>query len=125
MLRPVDTAELGRRGHTYTQCGGNGETFVILTNFHLPEGLSPRQADLLLRVPSLFPAVHPDMFWVSPALCRTDGRTIPATQVTENLVGRSWQRWSRHLRPDQWRPDRDDLGTYLDIVGQCLRAAVT
>lgn len=116
-------AELDRRGHRYLLSEGAGETLAILTGFPLPDGLSPRYVDLLVRVPSLFPAVNPDMFWVAPSAARNDGVAIPATQVTEVIVNRAWQRWSRHLQPSEWRPECDDLGTYLDIVARCLRAA--
>ena len=122
MLRPIDLSELERRGHRFTLTESTGETLVVLSGVATPSGLAPRNVDVLIRIPSLFPAVNPDMFWVAPAITRDSGGVIVATQVTENLVGRPWQRWSRHLQPSQWRPDCDDLGTYLDIVLQCMRA---
>jgi hypothetical protein len=122
-LRPVDVVELERRELPYTAESTPGETLVIIRGFVLPAGLQPNAVDLLVRVPTLFPAVHPDMFWLSPAATRTNGAVIPATQVTEHIGGHDWQRWSRHLQPQQWRPDCDDLGTYIDIVAQCLRAS--
>jgi hypothetical protein len=92
MLRPQDIEELTRRGHRYVLLEGTGETLVVLGDYPLNEGLSPRRVDLLVRVPSLFPAVNPDMFWIAPAAARVDGIVIPATQITENIVGRQWQR---------------------------------
>lgn len=123
MLRPQDIEELDRREHHYVVSEGPGETLVIVKDFPLPEGLLPRSVELLVRVPSLYPAVHPDMFWMVPAAVKWNGTAIPATQVTENILDRQWQRWSRHLQPSEWRPDRDDIGTYLDIVGFCLKVA--
>jgi len=123
MLRPQDIRELDRRGYRYLLLEWPGETLIILKEYVLPEGLSPRCADLLVRVPSLFPVVKPDMFWMAPAATRCDGLVIPATQVTETIAERQWQRWSRHLQASQWRADRDDLGTYLDIIDHCLQAA--
>jgi Prokaryotic E2 family E len=123
MLRPVDVSELERRGHVFVLSEGTGETMVVLSDMPTPPGLKPVKVDVLIRVPSLFPAVNPDMFWVAPPMTTESGALIPATQVTETFIGRQWQRWSRHLQPSQWRPDSDDLGTYVDIVHQCMRAA--
>lgn len=122
-LRDQDRTELERRGTPYECHSGSGEILLIMPGHRLPTGLHPEAVTLLVRVPSLFPAVPPDMFWVDPAIRRTDGQTINATQVSEQIFDRSWQRWSRHLQPNQWRADCDDIGTYIDIIDQCLRAA--
>jgi hypothetical protein len=64
------------------------------------------------------------MWWFSPAVTRTDRQPIPATNVTEQHLGRSWQRWSRHLQPGQWISGVDTLQTYFAILRQDLQKFV-
>lgn len=45
-----------------------------------------------------------------------------ATELTETYLGRSWQRWSRHIG-NGWRPGIDDLRSYLAYITTCLRSA--
>lgn len=97
---------------------------VILTAWPLPPGLSAECVDLLIRLPTNYPDVRPDMWWVDPALRRADGTVIPATQVTEPHLGRTWQRWSRHFAQGQWQSGIDGLENYLALIrSEFLKAA--
>jgi hypothetical protein len=102
----------------------NGWTYVVIEDYRLPEGFSAATVDLLVQVHPQFPDVPPDMFWVHPrvTLIRTGAGPV-ATQVDEHLLGRTWQRFSRHLRPGQWRPG-DDLRTWLAAIRALLIADV-
>src|ERR1044072_1837565 len=95
VLREHDQSFLDSLGYSYTVEADHGFVKVVLTDFPTP-GLDQSEAALLLRLPVGFPDATPDMFWVSPALT-ANGAAIPGTEVTENHVGRSWQRWSRHI----------------------------
>jgi Prokaryotic E2 family E len=121
-LRDQDREALEVAGLAYATVAEPGFTNLVISNFPLPPGLSTDKADVLFRLPLGFPDATPDMFWVSPALQTSAGNQIPGTEMTENHVGRSWQRWSRHIAV-QWRPGIDNLGTYLAYVRQCLRQA--
>lgn len=120
VLREQDQCFLDslRFGHTVEVA--DGFVNVVLAEFPTP-GLDQAQVDLLLRLPIGFPDATPDMFWVSPALT-AKGAAIPGTEVTENHVRRSWQRWSRHIG-GQWRPGVDNLETYLAYVRRALAMA--
>ena len=97
---------------------------VVIPHFPLPPGLSAQEADLLLRLSPGYPDVPPDMWWFSPPLRRADNAPIPATEVYERHLDKTWQRWSRHLSPDQWRSGTDSLETYVSMIRhQLLRAA--
>lgn len=120
LLRDQDREALDVAGLDHATVAEPGFTNVVISGFPLPPGLSTDKADVLLRLPLGFPDATPDMFWVSPALRTSTGTQIPGTEMTENHVGRSWQRWSRHIA-GQWRPGIDNLGTYLAYVRQCLR----
>ncbi len=120
VLREQDQCFLDSLGYSYTVEAVDGFVNVVLADFPTP-GLDRSEADLLLRLPIGFPDAAPDMFWVSPAMT-TKGAAIPGTEVTENHVGRSWQRWSRHIGGD-WRPGVDNLETYLAYVRRALAIA--
>jgi hypothetical protein len=99
-------------------------TCVVVRDFCLPPGLNRAQADLLLRFSAGYPDIAPDMWWFSPPLQRAAGEPIPATEVIENHLGRSWQRWSRHLPAGQWRSGTDGLESFLALIrGELERSA--
>jgi len=56
------------------------------------------------------------MWWFDPPVRRRDGQPIRATEVIERYLGRSWQRWSRHLTKGQWRSGVDGLESFLALV---------
>lgn len=102
-----------------------GMTCVVLPGLELPAGLTPERADLLLRLGPGYPDVAPDMWWFSPAVARADGREIPATQVYEPVLGRTWQRWSRHFTPGAWISGTDTLESYVALVRTQLAQAAS
>jgi hypothetical protein len=122
MLREQDRDTLTATGLTYATSGDGGMTNLVLKGFAVAPGLSAEKVDLLLRLPLGFPDAAPDMFWVSPSLKTDVGAQIPGTELLEPYVGRTWQRWSRHIA-QQWRPGIDNLETYLAYVRRCLRLA--
>ena len=108
-------------GHTVQLDGGM--TCVLVPGFLLGEGFALAQSDLLLRLAPGYPDVPPDMWWFNPPVRRTDSAEIIATQAREQLLGREWQRWSRHLTPGQWRSGIDSLESYIAIIRRELRAS--
>lgn len=122
MLREQDRDTLTATGLSYVTSSEAGMTNLVLKGFPVPPGLSMDRVDLLLRLPLGFPDAAPDMFWVSPVLATSAGASIPGTELHEPHVGRTWQRWSRHIA-QQWRPGIDNLETYLAYVRRCLRLA--
>jgi len=94
---------------------------VVIYDYSLPGGLTPNILDLMIRVPPHYPAAALDMFWLCPAVTRTDNQPIQAVTV-EKFDGKTWQRWSRHrLGPQAWRPGIDNLATHLRFVEISLR----
>ncbi|MFJ4633848.1 E2/UBC family protein [Streptomyces sp. NPDC088847] len=122
-LPGADAAHLAERGIAYTTAVESGMVCVVLPGWPVPPGYNRTSVDLLVRLPAGFPDAAPDMWWVDPALVLADGSAVEATQITEVYLGRSWQRWSRHFSPGQWRPGIDGLETYLArIRGEMLRS---
>lgn len=125
MLPPDDCAYLAERFPGYSQSVESNMLCVVLPGYALPDGLAPTHVDLLLRLGPGYPDVPPDMWWFDPAVQRMDGQAIRNTHVAENHLGRTWQRWSRHLTPGQWRPGVDSVQTFLAILRNDLDSAAS
>lgn len=125
MLPKLDDEYLQARAPNRVVSAVDGVVCVVIPSFPLPAGFTRADADLLLRLSPGYPDVPPDMWWFCPAICRSDGRTIEATSSQEVYLGRTWQRWSRHLTAGQWRAGVDSLESYLALVRKELSAAAT
>jgi hypothetical protein len=123
-LPAVDTTYLAERGIDHQVTTEAGMICVLIPQWPLPPGFDRSTADLLLRLSPGYPDVQPDMWWFSPAITLADGRALPATEVTEQHLGRVWQRWSRHFNGGQWQSGIDGLENYLALIRQDLERSV-
>lgn len=119
-LPKSDVEHLEERGFAYETASEGNMTCLILSDYELPMGYNPSQADLLLRFSPGYPDVAPDMWWFQPAVRLAAGPAIPATDQTEQYLGRAWQRWSRHLAAGQWQSGIDGLESFLALVRRDL-----
>lgn len=124
MLPVNDTKYLADRELQHSVAREANMTCVIIPDFDLPAGFEPTRSDLLLRFSAGYPDVAPDMWWFDPPVRRADGQAIPATDVIERHLGRSWQRWSRHFANGQWRSGVDGLESFLALVRKELERSV-
>ena len=124
MLPANDTQYLAERAIPHSVTPEANMTCVIIRQFQLPSGFNHSQSDLLLRLGAGYPDVAPDMWWFDPPVTRADGQPITATNVTENYLGRTWQRWSRHFQSGQWKSGVDGLESFLALVRRELERAV-
>jgi hypothetical protein len=115
-LPQADVTCLAERGIEYTVSAEANMTCVLFPAYKLPPGYDRAASDLLLRLNPGFPDVPPDMWWFNPAIRLVDGRVVPATEVTEHHLGRTWQRWSRHFNAGQWRSGIDSLESFLALI---------
>ena len=115
MLPEEDEEFLREKGYTYREVAENGFTHVVIANFPLPVAYTPRQADLLIRLPSLYPKAQPDMFWTRPDVKLVSGAWPLRSDVKETYLQIQWQRWSRHWQHG-WRPGIDGLRTFLAAI---------
>lgn len=111
-----DLACLEARGLKHTISTEANMVCIVLHDYELPPGYDRARADLLLRLQPGFPDLPPDMWWFDPAVRRADGQKIPATDVTEQHLGRTWQRWSRHFSGGQWKSGTDSLESFLALI---------
>jgi hypothetical protein len=124
MLPSNDAKYLAERAADHSVTLEANMTCVVFPNFRLPDGLDRAESDLLLRFSAGYPDVAPDMWWFDPPVRRADGQAIPATDVIESHLGRSWQRWSRHLGNGQWRSGVDGVESFVALVRRELERAV-
>ncbi len=120
-LPAVDTGYLTERAGQHAVRTESGMICVVLPQFPLPPGFDQTHSDLLLRLSAGYPDVPPDMWWFDPPVKMANGGTIPATEVREAHLGRTWQRWSRHFIAGQWRSGVDCLETFLGLIQRELR----
>jgi hypothetical protein len=115
-LPQSDIACLNERGLEYSVSAEANMTCVVFPGFALPPGYDRPKSDLLVRLRPGFPDVPPDMWWFNPPVLLAGGRSVPATEVTEHHLGRSWQRWSRHFSAGQWRSGTDCIESFLALI---------
>ncbi len=124
MLPPTDTKYLTDRAINHSVILEANMTCVIFPDFLLPVGFDRSQSSLLLRLSAGYPDVAPDMWWFDPPIRRADGQNIPATEVIESHLGRTWQRWSRHFAAVQWKSGVDGLESFMALVRKELEKSV-
>jgi hypothetical protein len=101
----------------------DGSTWVLLHDFPLPEGYNVPTVSLAIRIEGGYPLAALDMMYVYPALARRDGRPIAQTQVTQQIDGKPFQRWSRHRTSgNPWVPGLDSLETHIYLVEEFFAA---
>lgn len=120
-LPQSDIGYLEQRGLPYMIEEEANMTCVIFPGFTLPQGLNRSTADLLIRLNPGFPDVPPDMWWFDhPGVLRADGKTILNADQIEHYLGRTWQRWSRHLSAGQWQSGLDSLESFVALIRRDL-----
>lgn len=111
-----DQAYLEERKSAFAITMEGNVTCVVLEGFPLPPGYDRARSDLLLRLSPGYPDIPPDMWWFDPPGRLADGRAAPSTEVMERYLGRTWQRWSRHLSKDHWHSGVDCLESFVALV---------
>lgn len=119
-----DTQHLNERAIAHDVAVESGMTCVVFPNWPLPTGFDHEAADLLIRLSPGYPDVHPDMWWFDPPVRLADGQALPATEVVEQCLGRTWQRWSRHFADGQWQSGLDGLESFLALIRADLERSV-
>ena len=99
----------------------DGTIFLVIREYAMTANLLPEKADLLVKIPPLYPLAQMDMFWIRPAVRLVSNNQYPqAADVFEDYLGLSWQRFSRHYITHPWRPGIDSLVSHLIFVQRCL-----
>ena len=124
-LPEEDTELLRSCGYDWVtvQSGGG---WLLIHDFTLPPGFTRPFASAAIQIPSGYPSGALDMVYFHPAIVRTDGRVIPATQANTSIDGKQWQRWSRHYTAaNPWHPGEYNVVTHLNLARTWVEAAVS
>lgn len=118
-----DREYLESKGFIFQEVVDGQNRGIILPKFCLPaQKYDVTQVDVLIILPSGYPDVAPDMFYLEPWVKLVQGDRYPkATQSRLSFNGRSWQRWSRHN--NEWRGGVDGIWTMLKRVEHALEVA--
>jgi hypothetical protein len=96
----------------------DGSQWVLLHEFSSQhEGYIHSTVTVAIRLETGYPNTALDMVYVHPALARKDGQAIGATQVTQNVAGKTYQRWSRHrTEHNPWKVGQDGISTHIFLI---------
>lgn len=118
-LPEEDTDFLNTSGFLWEALAENGYMWVLLHNYPVPEGYQTKSCTVALMIAPTYPAAEIDMAYFHPHLVKTSGKTINATSF-QTIGGNSFQRWSRHRLPGEWKPGVDSIATHLLLVNNWL-----
>ncbi|QNP41729.1 E2/UBC family protein [Lysobacter solisilvae (ex Woo and Kim 2020)] len=120
-----DTTFLRERGYEWEVVPDPaGSSCVIVRGFDVSGGgFTPAATDLMVRIPPQYPMTPLDMWYCDPPIrLSTNGQFAQASEVIESHIGRSWQRFSRHLNGG-WRPGIDSLRSFFALIQRELQGA--
>jgi hypothetical protein len=100
----------------------DGSQWVLIHNFPtLHEGYNQESVTAAIRLETGYPITALDMVYFDPPLARKDGRAIGATEATQQIDGRTFQRWSRHrTEVNPWKPGQDSIGSHVILIEDWL-----
>lgn len=99
----------------------DGSQWILIHDFPTHDGYNHQKVTAAVRLETGYPNTRLDMVYFYPALSRKDGKPINQTQVTQNIDGKPYQRWSRHRTPQNpWQPGLDNLGTHIILIEDWL-----
>lgn len=120
-LPPCDVEFLDSQHPDWESIRNGLANWLLVGQFVLPAGYSVVTTQVALRIEPGYPDTQIDMAYFYPPLRRQDGKSIPATESTEMIDGKTFQRWSRHrTAANPWRPGIDDVSTHLVQVQHWL-----
>jgi len=118
-----DAAFLRERGFDWAAVPDPGGSACIIVRGFLVSGggFTPERTDLLVRIPPQYPITPLDMWYCDPPIrVAASGQFAQASEVMEQHLGRTWQRFSRHLS-NGWRPGVDNLRSYFALIQRELQ----
>jgi hypothetical protein len=126
MLSPATLRQFERLRERYPgaslEAPPSGAALVTVPNYPLPEGWSAPTTVVRFLVPVGYPGPHPDCFWTTSGLRLANG-TVPQNAADPNPIPETqhqahWFSWHIEDPARNWHPARDDLMTYLSMIGR-------
>lgn len=99
-----------------------GAACLVVKEFNVAAGgFTPATTELMIRIPPQYPMTPLDMWYCDPPIrLAANGQFAAASEVMEPHLGRTWQRFSRHLNGG-WRPGVDGLRSYFTLIQRELQ----
>ena len=99
----------------------DGSQWVLIHEFPTDERYNHLSVTAAIRMETGYPKTELNMVYFFPALSRKDGRAIGATQATQKIDGKRYQRWSRHRTgQNPWKPGVDALDSHVLLIEDWL-----
>lgn len=119
-----DTEFLENKGLHWETLTENGLKWLIMYDYSVPSGYNAQAVAIALQIPPAYPTTEIDMAYFFPHLARNNNR--PISCITQQIIdGKTFQRWSRHRNPGDWRPGLDNISTHLMLVENWLVKELT
>lgn len=125
MISPITTRQFERVrekfAHAELQPLPSGAALIIVPDFALPAGWNASSTCVRFIAPVGYPGPNPDCFWATVGLRLADGRMPQAAneqQIPETSHQGVWFSWHINDAQNNWNPNRDDLMTYISIIGR-------
>lgn len=99
-----------------------GAACLVVKEFSVAAGgFAPGATELMIRIPAQYPMTPLDMWYCDPPIrLASSGQYATASEVMEIHMGRTWQRFSRHLNGG-WRPGVDGLRSFFALIQRELQ----
>jgi len=121
---PEEDTDLLNAGDYDWETVESGGRWLLIHEFPVLPGFTLPFTSAAIQIPSGYPSAALDMIYFHPAIVRLDGRAIPATQATQAIDGKAWQRWSRHYtQANPWKLGEYNVVTHLNLALTWVEAA--
>ena len=126
MLSPATLRQFERVQQRYPSANleplPSGAALVTVPNYPLPAGWSEASTTIRFLTPVGYPGPNPDCFWATSGL-RLAGGGMPQASGDPNAIPETphqglWFSWHIENAGVNWHPARDDLMTYLSMIGR-------
>jgi hypothetical protein len=125
-LLEEDERYLDEKGYDWEVVTDGSNEFLMLKGVSLDAvTFDHSTADVLILIPGQYNTAPLDMWFLEPWVRLRSGGNPAQADVPVQMLGRTWQRFSRHL--PIWRPGVDNLTTLLVFMSRelCPPAALT
>lgn len=120
-LLPADQKFLEDYGLPWETVVDGSQQWVLIHDFPTHDGYNHPRITAAIRMETGYPHTELNMVYFFPPLARKDGNGIGATQATQAIEGKTYQRWSRHRTAHHpWKINHDNIGTHIFLIEDWL-----
>ena len=83
-------------------------TWILFKEFKLPSGWYKEYIELLIKVPSGYPSIPPDNFFVPTGFKLASGQPIDRCTLVAPFLDKAWLQFSYHI-DGEWNPSENIL----------------